>query len=218
MLPLVTFSILNIAIFGVAGVFSSQVSTSAGNEVLVSSSNCGRLDTDADPTTTDYLEWFDTYLTESKILGASYAQQCYREDANAGSCKTFVQANISTTSSTAACPFDGICVESGDKALMLDTGHINSHFDLGLNGPTEDRLTFRKVTTCAPITTVGYSTLYHPTNSTADDYIEYYYGLYPPTVSRKPYSYRYQSHLDPNHTNDFQNTLDYTIGGDAKPG
>lgn len=210
-LPLVAFSILNIAVFGIAGIFSSQVSTAAGNEVLVSSPNCGHLITTADIfNKADSAKWISPYLTQSVILSASYAQRCYRQHAVAQSCKTFIQPNISTTLSTAACPFNGMCVGNGDIALVLDTGHISSHFDLGLNAPPEDRFTVRKVTTCPPITTVGYSTPYHHTNSTADDYIEYYYGPYL-AGKHQPYSYRYPSHLETNSANDFQNTLDYTI-------
>lgn len=209
-LPLVAFSILHIAVFGIAGVFSSQVSTAAGNEVLVSSSNCGHLNSTTHMNSTDMLKWFYPYFTQKVVLSASYAQQCYRPDAVTQSCNTFIQPNISTTSSTAACPFDGMCLGDGDMALALDTGHINSHLNLGLNGPPEDRWTVRKVTTYAPITTVGYSTSYHPTDSTADDYVEYYYGPYLPGGPH-PYSYRYQSYLETKSTKDFQNTLDYTI-------
>lgn len=178
MLPLIGFSILHIAVFGVAGIFSSQVSTAAGNEVLVSSSNCGHLTDNTNMYTADTFKLLFPYVSETVILSSSYAQQCYRQDAVAPSCKTFIQPRLPTTSSTAACPFNGMCVGNGEIALVLDTGHINSHFDLGLNAPPEDRWTVRKVTTCAPITTVGYSTSYHPTNSTVDGYVEYYYGPY----------------------------------------
>ena len=211
MLPLVAFSILHIAVFGIAGILSSQVSTAAGNEVLVSGSNCGHLILTADTNITNTLKWLDPYFVQTTVLSASYAQQCYRNDAVGQSCKTFIQPNISTTSSTAACPFNGMCLGNGDIALVLDTGHINSHSDLGLNAPPEDRFTVRKVTTCAPITTVGYSTSHHPTNSTADDYVEYYYGPYFFLQRSQPYSYRYQSHLERNTRNAYQNTLDYTI-------
>lgn len=200
-LPLAAFSILHIAVFGIAGIFSSQVSTAAGNEVLVSSPNCGYLHSTAHTNSTDILRWFYPYFNKGVVQSASYAQQCYRQDAVAQSCNTFIQPNISTTSSRAACPFDGMCVGSGDIALELDTGHINSHFNLGLNAPPEDRWTVRKVTTCAPITTAGYSTPYHPTNSTADDYVEYYYGPYLPE-RKHGYSYRYRSHLETSSSND----------------
>ena len=212
MLPLVALCFVNIAIFGVAGVFSSQVSSAAGNEVLVSSPNCGYLNYMADNTTAYYNRWFAPYRTETTVLGASYARQCYQTNANSGSCRTFIRPNISTTLSTAACPFNDICMASGDMALVLDTGHIDSHFDLGLNAPPKDRLTVRKVTTCAPVTTVGYSRPFHPTNSTADDYIAYYYGAFVSDLRPgPPYTYRYPSHIENDSNKVFANAKDYTI-------
>ena len=42
--------------------------------------------------------------------------------------------------------------------MRLDTGLINSHFDLGINAPPEDRVEYRQVLECAPLRTDAFAT------------------------------------------------------------
>lgn len=42
-LPLIAIAILNLSVFGVAGIFSSDVTKAAGNETLIMSPICGQL-------------------------------------------------------------------------------------------------------------------------------------------------------------------------------
>ncbi|KAB2568801.1 hypothetical protein DBV05_g12525, partial [Lasiodiplodia theobromae] len=67
--------------------------------------------------------------------------------------------------------------------IVFDT-HLDSHSDLGINAPPEDRVTLRRITSCAPLVTEGYTESVKAvyTNST---YVRYLYGPQgiPPNVS-----------------------------------
>ncbi|KAK5053680.1 hypothetical protein LTR84_001641 [Exophiala bonariae] len=41
-----------------------------------------------------------------------------------------------------------MCHQSQNASLRLDTGYLDSHFDLGLNAPSKDRILLRRVTNC----------------------------------------------------------------------
>lgn len=62
----------------------------------------------------------------------------------------------------------------------MDTGHIDSHEDLGINAPVSERVTYRKVTTCAPLHTKGHAEMVN--GSTTDGELpgdtiwHYFYG------------------------------------------
>ncbi|KAH8731499.1 hypothetical protein GQ44DRAFT_604872 [Phaeosphaeriaceae sp. PMI808] len=58
-----------------------------------------------------------------------------------------------------ACPFGGnACVTD---AVRFDSGLVDSNKDVGLNSPPKDGLSFRRVTTCAPIKVERYATKWH---------------------------------------------------------
>jgi hypothetical protein len=44
-----------------------------------------------------------------------------------------------------------MCLDSDTGAFSIDTDFVDSNTDLGINTPSEDRITWRKVTTCAPL-------------------------------------------------------------------
>ena len=43
-------------------------------------------------------------------------------------------------------------------SITLDTGDINSHDDMGINSSPEDRLTYRRITTCFVLNDTSYIT------------------------------------------------------------
>ena len=74
-----------------------------------------------------------------------------------------------------------------DGVVRLDTGPLNSDLDLGINARPADRLTFRKVTDCAILRSVEYSSgtlMSGDNNSTASEF--YNYG---PTPNGINYTY-----------------------------
>ncbi|GME57641.1 putative cytochrome p450 protein [Neofusicoccum parvum] len=58
--------------------------------------------------------------------------------------------------------------------IIFDTGYLDSHKDLGINTPPEDRVLFRRVSTCAPLVTDGYRRSHN--YSDGEEYVQYYYG------------------------------------------
>jgi hypothetical protein len=61
-----------------------------------------------------------------------------------------------TADKKAACPFGGnACLTD---AVRFDSGLINSNNDVGINSPLKQSVSFRRVTTCAPVRVDNYAT------------------------------------------------------------
>ncbi|KAE9367250.1 hypothetical protein N431DRAFT_350195 [Stipitochalara longipes BDJ] len=160
-------AILVFASFFAGGIFSSEVSKAAGSSVLVKSNQCGVVDMlfepglDVDPVNLHAI-LTQLYNAASQILSAStYAQSCYASDTNRNQCSRYLKQQLNwTTTPNATCPFDeNLCILNGTSSLRLDSGVIDSHSDLGINAPYENRVHYRKVTTCAPIHTEPFTSL-----------------------------------------------------------
>ncbi|KEF60128.1 uncharacterized protein A1O9_04978 [Exophiala aquamarina CBS 119918] len=135
------------------------------------------------------------------ILAATYARQCYGQDAalNKLRCSMYTKRSIAWTASEVDYPFAGsIC--SAPLALQLDSEIIDSHMDLGMNTPDSARVGFRKVTTCSPLkVTPEYGSVVTSTGTdrlgVEDDRIrEYQYGTYSSTGLGKNVTYMYNQH------------------------
>ena len=143
--------------FTVAGGFSSRISTAVGNEVLLQSVNCGQISADNDP----QLRYHYARIFKADTLNnaANYAQQCYQNNTSGlFDCGRFVAQRISGhINETATCPFEnGMCRKSSSN-LQLDTGYVDSHKDLGLNAPENERILWRNVVHCSPLITKGFT-------------------------------------------------------------
>jgi hypothetical protein len=64
-----------------------------------------------------------------------------------------VRPNLNfSTNMNASCPFEyNLCAYNDQSAFQMDTGHLDSHLDFGINAPPQNRIIFRRVSTCAPI-------------------------------------------------------------------
>jgi hypothetical protein len=97
----------------------------------------------------------------SLMKSISYVRTCYNADtAGAADCSHFVRQNLMGENSSveykAACPFGGdACLTD---AVRYDSGLINSNEDVGINAPLKESVSFRRVTTCAPIRIDNYAT------------------------------------------------------------
>ncbi|KAI2620167.1 hypothetical protein GGS26DRAFT_601766 [Hypomontagnella submonticulosa] len=181
-LALLSFSCL--AGFTVAGGFSSSISTSVKDEVLLNSANCG---ISSIPYEVPVLEGFAAqtrFASEQLSQASNYAQQCY----NAGKfgsmeCNKFVVDHlpIGSVNDSAGCPFqDSICRTPGSN-LQLDTGYIDSNELLGLNAPENERFAWRYVLQCAPLQTKEYTSQVVGKNN--QSYVRYHYGKFPAGAS-----------------------------------
>lgn len=69
----------------------------------------------------------------------------------------FPARSLPSTAKSTPCPFkgEGRCLGKNgtatDTATVWDTGLMDSHYELGVNAPVEDRVQVRKVLTCSPV-------------------------------------------------------------------
>jgi hypothetical protein len=171
-LPLMTITIIHLSFFAVAGLLSSRVTSTIAGQSLVRSVKCGipvELDNlrTIDPITLkdEDLLIFNTEAVLGRLSiakGAAYVRSCYSENANTASagCKLFVRSHLigidSSAVNNASCPFGSNACAT--DAVRYDSGTLHSNEDLGINFPESDSLSFRRVTTCAPILGEKYAT------------------------------------------------------------
>ncbi|KAL1649471.1 hypothetical protein SLS58_001526 [Diplodia intermedia] len=200
--------------FVIAGIFSSMVSTSSGNEVLISSPDCGYTSAQLDDPNTLAAQTFEPYLRQNALAYAQYAQQCYRMNASTVvDCSKFVKRNLTGTSQTdASCAFaDNIC-QSDSANLDLDTGLLDSNDDFGLNAAPEKRFQYRRRVQCALLKTDGYKRVYR--TRSGKRYMRYYYGERASggaETDKHTYEYYDESLTDLIETNMTSAQPDYTL-------
>ncbi|VZH92001.1 unnamed protein product [Fusarium fujikuroi] len=99
------------------------------------------------------------YTTDKAIRGRSYAKAWYRnaEASRRDPPSSFPVARLPYRNDTVPCPLKGnrcryYAVDTNDEnmAIALDTGLLDTGAYLGINGPKEHMIQFRKKTTCAP--------------------------------------------------------------------
>ncbi|KAK5050013.1 hypothetical protein LTR84_004132 [Exophiala bonariae] len=159
--------VMVIELFSSKAIGVSQIN--GGDPVLSRSRHCGI--------------WNDTYYgivvdqsyTTEKELGLSvqyyanvasevqlsyeYAQECYMStpvnNQKSSTCSTMKKAKIPWQAAEGPCPFAENLCQSDSKALVLDTGYIDSYNDLGINAEPKDRLKYRRITSCAVVNGTG---------------------------------------------------------------
>ena len=193
-LPLALLALLNIAVFGVAGIFSSDVTKAAGNETLIRSPHCGYLTPDNVTFSDDAFSIVDLNDT---LAATTYSRACYDNTENALTCNQYVQQRLQWTSNqNATCPFSpDLCIYGSIAAYEMDTGLLDTHEHLGINAAQSDRIQYRKVTSCSPIHTRGYVTTFNDTDPNhlayGNLFLEYNYG---PILNVSNFTYRYNTH------------------------
>lgn len=160
--------------FTIAGVFSSQISSAVGNEVLLSSAKCGIMV--GATNVADGLRVTGPYRATIVDNALNYAQQCYSSaDSSMTDCNRFVVPRLEAASVNhdAECPFESHMCRTQTSNLRIDSGYIDSNLDLGLNAATEERFSWRNVLHCAPLATEGFTSSVTEQNQT---FIRYHYG------------------------------------------
>lgn len=161
--------------FGIASGVSSLLSSAIGTQVRIDGTNCSLVNSQADDPNYDAYSLV-SYRARMVSNYANYAQQCYSSNSSSGifDCTSFVRPTLpSTVDTRAPCPFtNGLC-RSDDANIRLDTGYIDSNNDLGMNAPEDERVLFRAVLSCAPLSTAGFTT---DITTETGDYTLYNYG------------------------------------------
>lgn len=152
--------------FSVAGIASTRIASTG--DVLIRGGNCGSYVSPNSSLIDEIDSALDLYAQAgvNLALSNSYAQNCYcnplhpqiGQISSGVDCETFVRKSLNfTVAFDNECPFEQACSVPDQDIIRLDTGFLDSHHDFGQNQPPENRVLFRKVTTCSPLTSRGFS-------------------------------------------------------------
>ena len=197
-LPLAIPALLNLILFALASVFSSQVAKAPGNEALISPGNCGDISWSDDLSFTLSRSIYASKVLNDSANAAAYARACYSTSQKPLLCNQYAKQQIPwKVNRNSSCPFgESMCLLGPSAALELDTGLISSHDVLGINAPPKHRINYRKVTTCSPITTKNHFRVWNDTDPAhlayGDKYIRYELGE---QNSDTNYTYSYNTHI-----------------------
>lgn len=144
--------------FLVAGIFVGQISSSSYESinVLIEPSSCGFININAG---SEGHSGFSAIGVNVSTNAQQYARSCYGGGSLASpvSCSVYpVEAlNYTVETHDQTCPIPGgsACFKDDELAapITLRTNKVDSHRDLGINAPQEDRLSVQYETTCAPL-------------------------------------------------------------------
>jgi hypothetical protein len=117
------------------------------------------------------------------LAAETYVTQCYGSGTSGG-CSVYAEQALSYSRSNASCPFasSGICISENSAPYLLDTGPIDSHTDLGINAPPENRVTYQKINICSPIDSTEFARVVN-----ANETDEAYY--WPPDTTLQQFFY-----------------------------
>ena len=228
-LLIASIAISHYILFLLAGAFSSQL-VSAGTTVLARSHHCGvwnetYYDTvggiNFGESSLDTLELklrYSNKVDNDILLSQDYARECYQtlsRQNTSSTCTVLIKSHLNfTQNDDEACPFKPQVCHTNSKSVVFDTGFIDSHHDLGINAPPSDRLSYRRLTTCAVLNHTGYVFDVpdggNGTDSTSALTTTYaYYGPRVATDENYTYSYANPALFNTNYT--AETTIPYLI-------
>jgi hypothetical protein len=193
---LILLCVLHITAFALAGIFSSRITQTSNDVLIQKGQHCGFA---TDPsgiipyenfTSRNWIEleaWQEGAMRRDMSRFA-YTRTCYAEQDTPESspCLALPSNRLSSSATNSTCPFaPEMC--RNDLAMQLDSGFINSNMLLGINAPPQDQVSFRLVTTWAPLAAGNYTTDWiHSNNSDPSSPVgkEYYFG--PQTYAGNP--------------------------------
>jgi hypothetical protein len=230
---LVTWALLHFLLFATAGIFSSPL-VNAGDAVLSRSPFCGTFKTTyfdsmgshAKPGMPDHLEneYYAHYQTRCQ-QSQEYAGSCYSNSESLVKCNSMATTQLSWNTTTQyVCPFDSSVCLASVPSVTYDTGFLSSHKDLGLNAQEQDRIWYRKRTTCTILNDARFVSDWKNVSATADSpakrVVDAYYGPNPLADRNATYSYsewdQYYSFDQYSDTNPYQINAPYAAAGDTQ--
>jgi hypothetical protein len=134
----------------VASIFSSLIVTTGSIEVLVDSPFCGGISNRGMVSTTSVgVRISDQFTSSIHKLAPSWAETCYRNSSLPKICDFLVQPSIPLTVRDAPCPFPNTTWCNTTEAVSVDTGLLDVTKTFGLNLRADERVQFRRKTTCS---------------------------------------------------------------------
>ena len=143
MAPYIVHSVLCALAFATTGVLSSRITGLSGDEVLVSSNSCGIHWVPNDSSFEEAIEFYSAFQGQRARASLNYAQECYFSNGSIDHpmCKNYVRSQLPyTVERNASCPFRKDICRTQTGNIRLDTGLLDSHWDLGLNSHPSRRL------------------------------------------------------------------------------
>jgi hypothetical protein len=148
------------AAFTAAGVLVAEVASKNYQDVVVLAEPyaCGFLQ-GPNNLTEGVTSSIESKLINDTLAARTYARTFYGGEQSVVKMRsTFPRVRLPYSVDTQEdCPFSGRTTCLGvnntvvDEAMAIDTGHLDSHNDFGINAPSDERITFRKRVTCSPI-------------------------------------------------------------------
>jgi hypothetical protein len=157
------FTLLFAAATILAGIFSSYIVDSSNLQVLVDSAECGPLKTTMNTVFSSGNLAFLDYTSRLEALTFPYAQECYQGlgESLPARCRAFVQPNIPLVPQRTACPFDSsICKPVDQPGVVIDSGLQDANNVFGWNMQEDQRVKFRRKTTCGVLKTQEYQSVF----------------------------------------------------------
>ncbi|KAI4254368.1 MAG: hypothetical protein L6R42_007222 [Xanthoria sp. 1 TBL-2021] len=191
-------------LFGIAGVFSAEVTKAAGNETLIRSPNCGYLLLDSnrsDLSSYEALTGLTAMEANDTLAASAYSRACYGKSLSGLQCHRYPKPNIPWTNKrNVPCHFKGNICKAGVGGFEMDTGLIDSLKTLGINSKASEAVQYRKVTSCSVIRTKEYSYEYNSTNSENEvlQLIRYNYERYSSHPNNFTYQYNKENFIGQN--------------------
>jgi hypothetical protein len=163
-MAIITFASLFSLATIVTGILSSYIIDSSNIEVLVKSPHCAPIFTGE----VDGQIPVRNYIGFLRTAAQSYAEDCYTNQTILPSrCRSFGRPNIPFSSKRVPCPFSpSVCAlgQKADAAVALDSGLISVREMLGLNLEYTEDITYRALSTCAPLSLDGRTRIINATD------------------------------------------------------
>jgi hypothetical protein len=188
-LALVIGALVHFILFALAGILSAPL-VNAGEAVLSRSPFCGTfnntylasLGSHASMNMPGHLE--NEYYSQYQIRyeqSQQYAESCYINSEVLAQCDLLARSPLSwNTTIHNSCAFDPSVCLTATPSITFDTGFLSSHEDLGLNAPQQDRIWYRKCTTCTVLNDAKFISNWKNISATADSpaksVVDAYYG------------------------------------------
>jgi hypothetical protein len=159
--PIILTALVHIILFSAAGILVSKV-TQTRSEVMLKPITCGLWDDPYAGTTLVDPEVANEWVSQQQQildLAGNYVSSCYtfNESQNAQqSCLPYGRSTLAwNITAHVQCPFAPEMCSQG-KSILLDSGLIDSHSQLGINSRVQDRVQYRQQYHCSPLETEGY--------------------------------------------------------------
>lgn len=148
---------INLLGFAAAGLFSSRVTTTE-SRVLIAPSHCGLWDDSAGTPTGDNLTDYELFLQRSITIyktASELGATCDTQPSPMGKCNVYSPKNINYNKAELDnCPFEPVTCQN-KTSVRFDTDVLDSSLAFGINSADYDRIGYRTVMECAPVTREG---------------------------------------------------------------